>query len=83
MEEMGELVSEGKPRICGAVEAAESGLCWRESPTEGNSSIAFAIILKAPFSVTKGCVCAEWLVGWAPGCPQLPAELTSGFQVGK
>ena len=50
---------------------------------QGNSSIAFAIILKAPFSVTKGCVCAEWLVGWVPGCPQLPAELTSGFQVGK
>ena len=33
MEEMGELVSEGKPRIGGAVEAAESGLCWRQSPT--------------------------------------------------
>lgn len=79
---MGELVSEGKPRICGAVEAAESGLAGGKVP-QGNSSIAFAIILKAPFSVTKGCVCAEWLVGWVPGCPQLPAELTSGFQVGK
>ena len=74
MEEMGELVSEGKPHISGATEAAESGLCWRESPTEGKSSIAFAIILKAPFSVTEGCVCAKCLSGWVPGCPQLPGS---------
>lgn len=83
MEETGELIFEGKPCMCEAVEAAEGGLCWRQSPTERNSSIAFAIVLEAPFSVTEGCVYVEWLVGWVPGCPQLTGELTSGFRVRK